>query len=193
MDEAQELARLLLAKTNIDSLTLKQGVVSSISGTGTLGIYLSAEQTFAVTGIHYLKSYKPKVGDSVWCMKNGPDLIVLGTLANGGNDELRPINLLAWGTPLAGALPPAGTQFYEIATSVVGTTSGVGTLGVTFPGGGFPNGLLLVTPTVADNGATSCISLMSSISKTAFFIAAFNGSAAAASLTLRFNYRAIGW
>jgi hypothetical protein len=192
MDEAQELARLLLAKTNIETLTLKQGIVASISGSGTLGIYLSAEQTFAVTGIHYLKSYTPKVGDAVWCVKNGPDLIVLGNLAVGG--ELKDLQIRSFAGLMAGSAPPAGTQLSIITANVTGllaTFAGLIFLPITMPAT-FPNGLVSITIacTYQPNAGTGPHSIGGTITTSAFNIIVPGGTVGGAA---GFSYTATGW
>lgn len=76
---AREMAELLMPPPVADNPKLIQAVISSVQY-GTLTIQLGGSP-YPVGGIRYLGWYsKPKVGDSVWVLKNGPDLLVLGPL-----------------------------------------------------------------------------------------------------------------
>lgn len=62
-------------------LDLLQGVVTSIDGGNlTVGIRLMGKTTL-VLDVRYLASYSPIVNDTVWLLKSGPLIFVIGDLA----------------------------------------------------------------------------------------------------------------
>lgn len=72
----------LLAKQLAAVLVLRQAVVASHTAgpPASVGITLGGSST-VVTGVRYLASYTPADGDTVWVLRNGGDLLVLGKLA----------------------------------------------------------------------------------------------------------------
>lgn len=75
----RELASLLAPDRKVD-LQLRQGVVYSVEY-GTITVQLSGSP-LPIGNIRYLNSYVPVVGESVWLIKNGPDLIAIGHVAD---------------------------------------------------------------------------------------------------------------
>lgn len=78
---ATELARPELA---FDPATVRKGTVVSFDSTGTpptLGITLSGDLTITVSGVRFIESYSPTVGDTVLILKQGTDVLVLGPVA----------------------------------------------------------------------------------------------------------------
>ena len=86
-DQVRELASLLLKPPIKEPVTLVQAVVESYTVTH-LTAYLSGG-SFPVGGIRYLDSYAPHVGDVIWIVKSGPDLIAIGTLEKDAEDITR--------------------------------------------------------------------------------------------------------
>lgn len=60
-----------------DRLILRQYIVASVQ-VGTITV----QDYDLVTEVRYLDTYSPSVGDTVWAIVNGPDIIVLGKLAS---------------------------------------------------------------------------------------------------------------
>ena len=59
-------------------LLLRQVTVNSVqSGTSTITI----DYNGTIEGVHYLDSYSPTQGDTVWALFDEPDILVLGKLA----------------------------------------------------------------------------------------------------------------
>lgn len=81
MSATRELADLLVGPNRPEPPLLRQGVVSAV-GAGIVSVQL-AGSPYAVGNVRYLDSYEPVVGDVVWMLKNGPDLLVLGALQIG--------------------------------------------------------------------------------------------------------------
>lgn len=82
--KARDLARFLM-EPGKQNVSLRQAIVVGIE-MGSIQILLS-DQTFPIGGINFLASYNPKVGDVVWLIKNGPDLLVLGDIVIPGGVE----------------------------------------------------------------------------------------------------------
>lgn len=82
VEGARELARLLLADPREPSaIRLIQGIVTNIEEpSGTVELTVSGDATFPISGIKYLDSYKPVLGDTVWCMKIAGDVWVIGDM-----------------------------------------------------------------------------------------------------------------
>ena len=74
MDSRLRLAKALSRYEQTPSM--RQAKITSV-GTSELTIKLDGEN---IDRVRYLSSYTPSIGDTVWCIKFGPDLIVLGTL-----------------------------------------------------------------------------------------------------------------
>jgi len=74
MDSRLRLAKALSRYEQTPSM--RQAKVESVTGPE-LTIKLDGEN---IDRVRYLSSYTPSTGDTVWCIKFGPDLIVLGTL-----------------------------------------------------------------------------------------------------------------
>lgn len=106
MTDARELADLLVAPGRPDAPLLRQGVVSAV-GVGSLSVQL-AGSPYAIGNVRYLDSYAPVVGDVVWMLKNGPDLLVLGTIETIGNGQS---NLKPWGAAWGRVGAAAGGGF----------------------------------------------------------------------------------
>ncbi len=98
-------------------LGLQQAVVTAIVGppeVGSVSLLLSGA-TIAVAGVAYLESYLlPRVGDSVWVIRNGPDRIVLGRVAIG----TRPAPTVTPPNPANGASVTTGTATFLSLTFV---------------------------------------------------------------------------
>jgi hypothetical protein len=65
-------------------VTAVKAVVDAVGGgadAGTVSLFLRGETT-PITLVRYMDSYAPTAGDVVWCLKIGPNLIVLGKLAD---------------------------------------------------------------------------------------------------------------
>lgn len=92
-NEARELANLLLEPDSRISPTLVQGVVQSINVDGHISLYLSG-MVFPVSKVKHLDSYDPRVGDTVWVLKNGPDLLIIGRVAEANPSER--VTVLPW-------------------------------------------------------------------------------------------------
>ena len=58
---------VLLRQFTVDAL--EQDAVTIDTGSG------------LVQGVKYLDSYTPSIGDTVWCLESGSDIIILGKLA----------------------------------------------------------------------------------------------------------------
>lgn len=72
----RELASWMLKQHKEEPLRLIQGIVQDITG-GTLTLILGGGVVL-VEDVHALDSYSPTIGDTVWGLKNGPDVLVLG-------------------------------------------------------------------------------------------------------------------
>jgi hypothetical protein len=72
---ARDIARYLMQPDKAN-LTLRQAVVVGIE-MGSISIIMN-DETFPIGGINFLNSYHPIVGDVVWLMKNGADMLVIG-------------------------------------------------------------------------------------------------------------------
>lgn len=69
---------------NLQYAQLRQGVVTAISPTdNSLTMFLSGDTTTPVIGIKCLNTFQPTVGDTVWCLKSGSDIIGIGKVATG--------------------------------------------------------------------------------------------------------------
>lgn len=67
-------------------LALRQAVVADVE-MGSVALFFS-DAAYPVGGLNFLESYNPKIGDTVWAIKNGPDYLILGpTVLPGGNEE----------------------------------------------------------------------------------------------------------
>jgi hypothetical protein len=66
-----------------DFATVKKGVVVGLetSGTPAVTINLSGDET-TIPGVHYLETYSPAVGDIILLLKQGAELLALGTVAD---------------------------------------------------------------------------------------------------------------
>ena len=84
------LASMLAAEVRRpeDPLRLRQGVVTAIDAGPPPSITLNLGGT-DVPGCRYLQGYVPHVGDVVWCLRNGLDVIALGTLPQNDSAAMR--------------------------------------------------------------------------------------------------------
>lgn len=77
----REFATLFLPdRRDISDLRLFQVVVAAVAPDHTIDVYLNGTSEFPVGGVRYLDSYVPVIGDVAWALKNGPDIIVIGSL-----------------------------------------------------------------------------------------------------------------
>lgn len=77
-DATRELASLLLKPPTREPVRIIQGVVSSVDNFSHLSVNLSGS-VFSVGGIRRFEQYtNPSVGDTIWILQNGPDLVALG-------------------------------------------------------------------------------------------------------------------
>jgi hypothetical protein len=71
---------------NLQYAQLRQGVVAAINAPdNSCSMYLSGDTTTLVVGIKCLNSFQPTVGDTMWIVKSGSDMIVLGKIGIGTN------------------------------------------------------------------------------------------------------------
>jgi hypothetical protein len=71
---------------NLDYAQLRQGQVIAINAPdNSCTMYLSGDLTVPVPGIKCLNSYQPVIGDTLWVVKNGSDMIALGKVGIGTN------------------------------------------------------------------------------------------------------------
>ena len=62
-------------------LRLRQGYVASHdSGAKTIGVRIAGDSNI-LPGVRYLKSYSPTVGDTIWLLNSGADLLAIGNQA----------------------------------------------------------------------------------------------------------------
>jgi hypothetical protein len=74
------------ATQNLTYAQLRQGVVTDINAAGnTCTLTLSGDTANPVTGVKCLSYYQPVVGDTIWCMKQGTDILGLGRIDIGTN------------------------------------------------------------------------------------------------------------
>lgn len=67
---------------NLPYAQLRQGVVTAInSADNTFTMYLSGDTSTAVSGIKCLTTFQPTAGDTIWCLKQGTDIIGIGRVA----------------------------------------------------------------------------------------------------------------
>lgn len=79
-----DLAAAINQATNLayDPATIRKGVVSSIdTPTISLGITLSGDST-VITGVNYVASYHPTIGDTVLVCKQGNTIVVIDKIAD---------------------------------------------------------------------------------------------------------------
>lgn len=63
------------------SVRLRQGKVTAIaSSLASVTVQIAGDTSVSVSGVKYLNSYSPAVGDAVWIVTDGVDLFVLGAL-----------------------------------------------------------------------------------------------------------------
>lgn len=141
MSTPEELARLLLKPAAQQPPRMLQAVVSAVIN-HTLELLLPGN-TVAIGGVRYLSSYVPEVADVVWVLKNGPDLLVIGSLST--EDRVSMDTLVPIGTimPFSGATQPnsrylfcdgspvSRTTYLELF-GLIGTTYGIGDGSTTF-------------------------------------------------------------
>lgn len=84
-DPVQQVADQILDPSmtqNLPYAQLRQGVVTAInSGDNTFTMYLSGDTSTAVSGIKCLTTFQPTIGDTIWCLKQGTDIIGIGRVA----------------------------------------------------------------------------------------------------------------
>lgn len=82
-----DVAQALLAPdmtADLPYAQLRQGVITAISASdNTASMYLSGDTSQVVTGVHFLNNFQPTVGDTVFVLKNGTDVIGLGKVGTG--------------------------------------------------------------------------------------------------------------
>jgi hypothetical protein len=82
------------------SAQLRQGVITAIDvSTETCSLNFSGDMTNVVVGVSTLHSYAPLIGDVVWILKNGSDLLVIGPVASSPGYQWTPISYpTGWST-----------------------------------------------------------------------------------------------
>lgn len=81
---AQQLAK---SPYSFEPATFRKGIVASISPNSsppTLTLNMSGDETVSVAGVRWLDSYAPQVGDTVLVLKQGPDILAVGHIAEAG-------------------------------------------------------------------------------------------------------------
>src|SRR6266540_755330 len=64
---------------------LRQGIVQAVDSTlRQCSIYLGGDTDVQINGVPVLTSYVPVIGDNVWLLQNGSDLIAIGTVSIAG-------------------------------------------------------------------------------------------------------------
>jgi hypothetical protein len=87
MDPILEVARALAPDPEVPELKLRWGVITAVNSDGTASLRLGGS-TVVSTSVKSLGSYHPVVNDVVCILTNGPDLIIIGTVAPSGPGEL---------------------------------------------------------------------------------------------------------
>lgn len=123
-----------------EPVRLRQGTVTalSLSGIPTITVNLGGTD---IPGCRYFYGYVPHVGDVVWCLKNGLDVLVIGTLVTNDSAAMRLIQFAGDGTQFttssttgasmgtAGAqgtfvAPPSGTVEVTVGGQIASDTAG---------------------------------------------------------------------
>lgn len=133
-------------------LRMRQGVVTAASGSdvadGVCTVTLGGDTTTPIVGVACLDSYRPMVGDTVWVIVNGTDLLVVGRVG------------YADAVPFATA---AGNQVVSVSAATSGSVTGVA----------FPAGRFTVAPRVTVTALTvNYVGSVSSVTATDFTITA---------------------
>lgn len=86
LDAIRELATEIAkqAVLDFDPATIRKGTVTAIADTSappTLSVQISGDTTTTIDGVRYVDSYKPATGDVALIIKQGTDLVALGTIA----------------------------------------------------------------------------------------------------------------
>lgn len=105
------VARQIARQNGGSGARLRQGVVTAV-GQGTVDVLLNGASS-SVPQAKYLSGYVPVVGDTVWCIQNGPDLLVLGDL----QDRANSVEVTASGVFTAG-------NWYRLASQAGGDSAG---------------------------------------------------------------------
>jgi hypothetical protein len=87
MDPILEVAKALAPDPEVPNLTLRWGVITVVNSDGTASLRLGGSAVVS-TSVKALGSYHPVVNDVVCILTNGPDLIIIGTVAPSGSGEL---------------------------------------------------------------------------------------------------------
>lgn len=84
-----DLAKTLTPTSPFPGLALRQAVVTAVAADGaTISVRVGAS-TVAIGGVKRLASLSlPRVGDAVWVLQNGPDLLALGRVAAANSGAL---------------------------------------------------------------------------------------------------------
>jgi hypothetical protein len=112
-DIAQELNAPQRAE-DLGYAQLRQGTVQAINaGDNTASVYLSGDTTVLMPGVHFLDSFQPTVGDTVWFLKSSTDMIGIGKVATttaGGYAQIQ-------GIPFNNVILAGNTGFFNLSAS----------------------------------------------------------------------------
>ena len=121
-DPIGEVAQAILDPTHTQDLQytqLRQATVQAINAPdNTASLYLSGDTTALVTGVHFLNNFQPTVGDTVFVLKQGSDVIGLGKVATataGGYAQIQ-------GIPNNNVILAGNTGFFNLSASPFQTT-----------------------------------------------------------------------
>ena len=142
MTDIKDLVDALQSVAPDPAVKLRQGVIQSVQ-TSSVTLTIGGSAT-AVSGVKYLSSYSPTVGDTVWLATDGRDWLVIGKLGPGSGgggsivEALPAGSIIEWG----GATAPANWLIadgsavsrttYASLFAAIGTTFGAGDGSTTF-------------------------------------------------------------
>lgn len=102
---------------NLQYAQLRQGVITAINAPdNTCSLNLSGDITTVVTGVKCLMSYQPVVGDTIWIVKSGSDMIGLGKIGVGTFTAFGQAQNFSTGTTVVGAFT-GNTNFVNLGSS----------------------------------------------------------------------------
>lgn len=86
-EEIKALAQMILksGELGFDPTTIKKGVITAVNLAGsppTVSIEISGESSVSVSSVRILDTYSPLVGHTVLIAKQGPDIVILGHVAD---------------------------------------------------------------------------------------------------------------